>query len=142
MSDEVNGLDDPLAAEADAEAAASKKPVEVTAEDLADEEWGPVKEKVKKGKKGKGKKGKAADESEDEAKIGGFMRIGVDFGFTVSQMRPSPRRLQPQPQLHRLHLQKKQTTMTTSPKNQASRSCRRRRRRNSRKSVKRYGIVK
>ncbi|KAJ7727887.1 hypothetical protein B0H16DRAFT_1677210 [Mycena metata] len=47
--------------------AAAKKPVEVTAEDLADEEWGPVKEKVKKGKKGKGKKAKAQDESEDEA---------------------------------------------------------------------------
>ncbi|KAF8883402.1 hypothetical protein BD779DRAFT_1801969 [Infundibulicybe gibba] len=33
---------------------AAKKAVEVTAEDLADEEWGPVKEKGKKGKKGKG----------------------------------------------------------------------------------------
>lgn len=33
----------------------SKKPVEVTAEDLADEEWGPANEKSKgkKGKKGK-----------------------------------------------------------------------------------------
>ncbi|KAJ7265927.1 hypothetical protein B0H12DRAFT_1100146 [Mycena haematopus] len=70
VSDEVNGVDDPLAAEADAEAVAtSKKPVEVTAEDLADEEWGPVKEKVKKGKKAKGKKGKAQDESGDEEKI-------------------------------------------------------------------------
>ncbi|KAJ7499438.1 hypothetical protein FB451DRAFT_1205448 [Mycena latifolia] len=70
-SDAVNGVDDPPAGEAsDGEAAAvSKKPVEVTAEDLADEEWGPVKEKVKKGKKGKAKKGKAQDESEDEAKI-------------------------------------------------------------------------
>ncbi|KAJ7179623.1 hypothetical protein C8R46DRAFT_1074294 [Mycena filopes] len=70
-SDAVNGADDPPAGEgSDAEAAAAaKKPVEVTAEDLADEEWGPVKEKVKKGKKGKGKKGKAQDESEDEAKI-------------------------------------------------------------------------
>ncbi|KAJ6567397.1 hypothetical protein DFH09DRAFT_1156861 [Mycena vulgaris] len=70
-SDAVSGVDDPPAGEAsDGEAAVvSKKPVEVTAEDLADEEWGPVKEKVKKGKKGKGKKGKAQDESEDEAKI-------------------------------------------------------------------------
>ena len=41
----------------------SKKPVEVTAESLADEEWGPVKEK----KKGKGKKGKAVEE--EEAKV-------------------------------------------------------------------------
>jgi translation initiation factor 5B len=43
--------------------------VEVTAEDLADEEWGPVKEKGKKGKKGK-KKGKEADVDEDESKPG------------------------------------------------------------------------
>ncbi|KZT20635.1 hypothetical protein NEOLEDRAFT_1151208 [Neolentinus lepideus HHB14362 ss-1] len=41
-------------------------PKEVTAEELADEEWGPVKEKGgKKGKKGKGKKGKAAEEEEE-----------------------------------------------------------------------------
>lgn len=52
-------------AEAD-DAAESKGPVQVTADDLADEEWGPVKEK-KKGKKDKKKKGKAAkDEEEDE----------------------------------------------------------------------------
>lgn len=38
--------------------------MEVTAEDLADEEWGPVKEKKKKDKKGKGKKGKQEDEDE------------------------------------------------------------------------------
>lgn len=38
--------------------------MEVTADDLADEEWGPV--KGKKGKKGKGKKGKAAQDDEDE----------------------------------------------------------------------------
>ncbi|KAJ7477244.1 hypothetical protein B0H11DRAFT_2234711 [Mycena galericulata] len=71
VSDEVNGTDElPVGEEPNGEAiAASKKPVEVTAEDLADEEWGPVKEKVKKGKKGKAKKGKAQDESEDEAKI-------------------------------------------------------------------------
>ncbi|KAF7330874.1 Tr-type G domain-containing protein [Mycena venus] len=70
VNDDVNGADDPLSAEADADAAAvSKKPVEVTAEDLADEEWGPVKEKVKKGKKAKGKKAKAQDDSEDEAKV-------------------------------------------------------------------------
>jgi len=43
-----------LPEEADGEVS-SKQPVEVTAEDLADEEWGPVKEKKKKDKKGKKK---------------------------------------------------------------------------------------
>ena len=45
---------DDQAEDLDGEAAPapSKAPVEVTAEDLADEEWGPV--KGKKGKKGKG----------------------------------------------------------------------------------------
>lgn len=42
----------------------SKQAIEVTAEDLADEEWGPVKEK-KKDKKGK-KKGKVAVDEEEE----------------------------------------------------------------------------
>lgn len=52
------------------EAIESKKPVEVTAEDLADEEWGPVKEK-KKDKKGKSKKGKQLqDEGEEEEEKG------------------------------------------------------------------------
>lgn len=37
----------------------------MTADELADEEWGPVKEKGKKGKKGK-KKGKAQDDEEEE----------------------------------------------------------------------------
>ncbi|CAK5262455.1 unnamed protein product [Mycena citricolor] len=60
--------DTPLDPAVDDEAAgASKKPTEMTAEELADEEWGPVKEK-KKGKKGKGKKSKAQDD-EDEDKI-------------------------------------------------------------------------
>ncbi|KAJ6612153.1 hypothetical protein B0H10DRAFT_2223421 [Mycena sp. CBHHK59/15] len=69
--DAVNGADDPPAGEgSDGEvAAAFKKPVEVTAEDLADEEWGPVKEKAKKGKKGKAKKGKVQEEDDDDAKI-------------------------------------------------------------------------
>jgi translation initiation factor 5B len=44
-----------------------KAAVEVTAEELADEEWGTVKEKGKKGKKGKGKKGKEDVEEVDEA---------------------------------------------------------------------------
>ncbi|KAL0066009.1 eukaryotic translation initiation factor 5B [Marasmius tenuissimus] len=50
----------------DAEAPSSKKPVEVTADDLADEEWGPVKEKGKKGKKGKGKKARNEEPEEEE----------------------------------------------------------------------------
>lgn len=50
----------------DGEGAAAKKPVEVTAEDLADEEWGPVKEKGKKSKKGDKTKGKGK-ESDDKA---------------------------------------------------------------------------
>ena len=37
----------------------------MTADELADEEWGPVKEKGKKGKKGK-KKGKAQDDEDEE----------------------------------------------------------------------------
>jgi translation initiation factor 5B len=36
--------------------------IAVMPDDLADEEWGPVKEKGKKGKKGKGKEVKATDE--------------------------------------------------------------------------------
>ncbi|KAF8131166.1 hypothetical protein EV363DRAFT_1584023 [Boletus edulis] len=48
-------------------AVAEKAPVEMTADDLADEEWGPSKDKSKKGKKGKGKKGKVQHEEEEEA---------------------------------------------------------------------------
>lgn len=44
----------------------SKGPIEVTADDLADEEWGPVKEKKNKDKKGKGKKSKGKDEGEEK----------------------------------------------------------------------------
>jgi len=44
-----------------------KAPVEMTADDLADDEWGPSKDKGKKGKKGKGKKGKAQNEEEEAA---------------------------------------------------------------------------
>lgn len=43
---------------------APKSGVMVTADDLADEEWGPVKDKGKKVKKGKAKKSKAEDEDE------------------------------------------------------------------------------
>jgi translation initiation factor 5B len=44
---------------------ASKAPVEVTADELLDEEWGPAKEKKKKDKKGKAK---ADSGDEDERK--------------------------------------------------------------------------
>ncbi|KAI0676694.1 hypothetical protein C8Q78DRAFT_1141729 [Trametes maxima] len=55
------------AAAANGDISAPNKPVQMTAEELADEEWGPVKEKGKKGKKGK-KKGKAQDDEDDEDK--------------------------------------------------------------------------
>lgn len=42
----------------------------MTADDLADEEWGPVKEK-KKDKKGKKGKKQQADEVEEEEQAGG-----------------------------------------------------------------------
>lgn len=58
------------AAAAMGDISAPKKPVEMTAEDLADDEWGPLKEKGKKGKKGKGKKGKAQDDNDDEEQPG------------------------------------------------------------------------
>jgi translation initiation factor 5B len=45
----------------------SKAPVEVTADDLADEEWGPVKEKGGKKKKGKGKNAATEETAEDES---------------------------------------------------------------------------
>lgn len=43
---------------------APKSGVVVTADDIANEEWGPVKEKGKKVKKGKAKTSKAEDEDE------------------------------------------------------------------------------
>ncbi|KAH6915473.1 hypothetical protein BKA70DRAFT_1420426 [Coprinopsis sp. MPI-PUGE-AT-0042] len=63
----ANEDDEPLEG-AEETAAASKAPVEVTADDLMDDEWGPVKEKKgKKDKKGKSKKNSKVDENgEDE----------------------------------------------------------------------------
>jgi translation initiation factor 5B len=52
------------AAVAKGDISAPKSGVLVTADDLADEEWGPVKERGKKVKKGKAKKSKAEDEDE------------------------------------------------------------------------------
>lgn len=50
------------AAAAKGDISAPKTGVTVTPEDLADAEWGPVKEKGKTGKKSKGKKSEAEDE--------------------------------------------------------------------------------
>ena len=52
------------AAAAKGDISAPKSGVVVTADDLADEEWGPLKERGKKVKKGKAKKSKAEDEDE------------------------------------------------------------------------------
>jgi translation initiation factor 5B len=46
---------------------AAKKPLEVTAEDMTDEDWGPV--KGKKGKKGKGKNVKAEVENDEQPSL-------------------------------------------------------------------------
>jgi len=59
--------DDEFAITNESNSLESKKPVEVTAEDLAEEEWGPAKEKKKKDKKGKGKKDE--DIEEEEVKV-------------------------------------------------------------------------
>jgi len=56
---------DTEAAAAKGDISAPKAGVAVTPDDLADEEWGPVKEKGKIGKKGKGK-GKAEEEDATE----------------------------------------------------------------------------
>ena len=64
------------------EAPADKGPVQMTAEELADEEWGPVKDK-KKGKKGK-KKGHTADEDEAEAPKGQFSSTLLDGTSLIS----------------------------------------------------------
>lgn len=50
----------------------AKKPVEMTPDDLADEEWGPAKAKGKKGKKGKAAKGKAQADEDETEEPGGF----------------------------------------------------------------------
>jgi translation initiation factor 5B len=67
--DEDFDLPTPAAGDNEAEPA-TKAPVEMTAEELADEEWGPVKEKGGKKKKGKGKDKKAAaEEPEDDSEF-------------------------------------------------------------------------
>jgi len=52
------------AAAAKGDISAPKSGVAFTADNFADEEWGPVKEKGKKVKKGKAKKSKGEDEDE------------------------------------------------------------------------------
>lgn len=59
--------DDPYAEEVVDAPPVEKGPVQMTAEELADEEWGPVKDKKKKDKKGKKKSGAVADDDEAEA---------------------------------------------------------------------------
>ncbi|KAE9399098.1 hypothetical protein BT96DRAFT_994218 [Gymnopus androsaceus JB14] len=54
----------PIEEASDTENAASKQAVVVTADDFDDDEWGPSKDKGKKGKKGKGKKVQAEEEIE------------------------------------------------------------------------------
>lgn len=56
----------------DDEEAESKEPVAATADDLADEEWGPVKDK--KGKKGKKDKKEVEEEPEADEDAGAHMR--------------------------------------------------------------------
>ncbi|KAL5637144.1 hypothetical protein ACGC1H_000957 [Rhizoctonia solani] len=63
---------------------APKAPVEMTAEDLADEEWGPVKGKKDKGKKGKKKGAAKAEKDEDE----GGEPAAVEA--TPAEMPPAP----------------------------------------------------
>jgi len=98
-----------------------KGPVEMTAEDLADEEWGPVKEK-KKDKKGKGKRSKQPEEDED--KDGRFFRsFSQECSDASAQRRTSLRLLQ------RSLLHHRRTMMTTMLKNQDQKFSPRRRRR-------------
>ncbi|KAL5527046.1 hypothetical protein ACEPAG_5837 [Sanghuangporus baumii] len=70
---------DTEAAAAKGDISASSKAVTVSADDLADEEWGPVKEKG--GKKKKGKKGKADEgEKENEKQTGDVEKPEDDEG--------------------------------------------------------------
>ena len=64
----------------------SKGVVEVTAEDLADEEWGPVKEKKKKDKKGKGKKSKQQEEEEEEEEKDGRLFKAIYMNTLMCQL--------------------------------------------------------
>ena len=63
-----------------------KGAVEVSAEDLADEEWGPVKEKKKKDKKGKGENSKQRNEEEEKEK-GGRLFKSIHMNALTYQLR-------------------------------------------------------
>jgi hypothetical protein len=75
-----DGGDDDALAEEDKENANSKAPVEMTAEELADEEWGSTEKKGKKKKDKKGKKVKAADEDDD------FLGMPSPISFTTDSL--------------------------------------------------------
>jgi translation initiation factor 5B len=88
--DTTNGVPDGsvVAEEVDGEGVSTPKgAVEVTAEDLADEEWGPVKEKKKKDKKGKGKKSKQQDDDEEEEEKDGRLFKPLHRNALICQLR-------------------------------------------------------
>ncbi|KAG8776312.1 hypothetical protein FRC12_000989 [Ceratobasidium sp. 428] len=69
---------------------APKAAVQMTAEELADEEWGPVKTKKDKGKKGKKKGGKVAAEEEEE-------EVAAPEAAPVPESKPAAAELEPEP---------------------------------------------
>ncbi|KAI0637635.1 hypothetical protein C8Q77DRAFT_378932 [Trametes polyzona] len=107
---------------------APQKAVQMTAEELADEEWGPVKEKGKKGKKGK-KKGKAQDDDEED-KPGEHNILSPRMcGYELPVQRTLRRlRVQKHHRLPRLRAKPMRTRMAER-KTVVPRSCPRRRRR-------------
>jgi hypothetical protein len=91
----------------DGESASNPKvAVEVTAEDLADEEWGPVKEKKKKEKKGQAKKSKQQDDEEEKEKTSRFLGLSRERSDLSAQRRKNLR----SPQRKMLH-HKRMATM-------------------------------
>ncbi|KAF7967593.1 hypothetical protein HWV62_33719 [Athelia sp. TMB] len=82
-------LDDDIPEDGEAPAA-EKGPVQMTAEELADEEWGPVKEKGKKAKKAKGKKAKVDDEEEEEKPDAGTSTPAESAAPAAAPAAPSP----------------------------------------------------
>lgn len=69
---------------ADGDAPAAKGPVQMTAEELADEEWGPVKDKKKKDKKGKKKSNAVDDDEEPEAPKGATRSCALPFQSSLT----------------------------------------------------------
>lgn len=134
--------DEPAAPD-DTEPPISKKPVEVTADDLADEEWGPVKGKT--GKKEKGKKGgKAAAEEEEEDTPEGSSsndRAALLLLLIISHLQ-SRLLQQKYPSLpsQRPRLQPPQW-MRTTERTTVRAYCPRKRRKSSRKSGRKYAVL-